>query len=352
MHALPWQLAAAGVSIHSGRSWAIMLFTADMRSQVFLNLNCWHRICASWLQFFVFGCALAFSTSAISKAEDSSSLAASATFMFREGQLVDQVAPAQMPFFEEVPVRLPAPSDANPPEQNTSCIVPFNGHLTPNPTAAISNATAALPQYLPEGMLPAITGPTGENHRAYAIGKPLEGTSWLAAPYSAGFFVGGIGGAMLVDNQLEQSIGGTFGLRFGVDYDHRWGLEKRFGFAEMGVFDVLEHQRQIVNLEMGDIDLLFYPWGDTRWRPYMSGGAGLSHFNYESDSGRRIDRLLFGLPFGMGVKYFWSEGISIRAELIDNLMLGAHELSTMNNISVAAGIEFRYSGLHLGRAKG
>jgi len=50
----------------------------------------------------------------------------------------------------------------------------------------------------------------------------------------------------------------------------------------------------------------------------------------------------------MGVKYFWHEGVAIRAEIVDNLMLGAHELSTMNNISIAAGVEFRYSGFHLG----
>lgn len=291
--------------------------------------------------------------SAISHAEEGTA------FSFHGGQLVDETLfPYQS---AEVPVRLPTPpeetpSDTSPAagdqaEQTASLFVPINERIAAFPTEALSSATSTLPQYLPEGMLPPITGHTSESHRAYAIGQPLDGTSWLAAPYSAGFFVGGIGGAMLIDNQLEQSIGGTFGLRFAVDYDHRWGLEKRFGFAQMSVFDVSQHDRQIVNLEMGDVDLLFYPWGDTRWRPYMSGGAGLSHFNYQSDTGRRIDRLLIGLPFGIGVKYFWSEGVAVRAEVLDNLMLGAHELSTMNNISLAAGVEFRYSGLHLGRKR-
>lgn len=270
---------------------------------------------------------------------------------FEGGQLVDrqpvywhqsaysqQPAAYYQPLPDENPERLPSPGGDN-------CYLPWN------PAAGIQQAKEAIPQYLPEGMLPPITGHTGEEHRAYEVGQPLQGTSWLAASHSAGMFLGAIGGTTLIDHQLEQGIGGTFGLRFGIDYDHRWGLEKRFGFATMDVFDVTQHQRQIVNLEMGDVDLLFYPWGDTRWRPYMSAGAGLSHFNFENDTGRRIDRLLIGLPFGIGVKYFWSEGVAVRMEMVDNLMLGAHELSTMNNISLAAGIEFRYSGFHLGKSK-
>ena len=55
------------------------------------------------------------------------------------------------------------------------------------------------------------------------------------------------------------------------------------------------------------------------------------------------------LPWGIGLKYFWSEGVALRIELVDNLMLGTHELSTMNNISLALGTEFRYSGFHWGK---
>jgi hypothetical protein len=313
---------------------------------------CWSDRLARWR--LVAGIGLAFLTTMgrPAGADEASSFAAPSVLSFQEGQLIDRVAPARASLSDERPEMLPAPTGDADADLAPSCAVQFQEYITTYPSRALSTASATLPQYLPEGMLPPITGHTSESHRAYAGGTPLEGTSWLAASHSAGFFIGGIGGATLIDDQLEQGVGGTFGLRFGVDYDHRWGIEKRFGFAEMNVFDVTHHQRQIVNLEMGDIDLLFYPWGDTRWRPYMSAGAGLSHFNYQSDTGRRIDRLLVGLPFGIGVKYFWSEGVAIRAELVDNLMLGAHELSTMNNISLAAGVEFRYSGLHLGRSKG
>jgi opacity protein-like surface antigen len=296
------------------------------------------------------GIAVSLAFCSIADGQEQSSFIAPSVLTFQEGQLVDQVLSTQGSATEELPARLP-PLNHAAEAQDAYCPYPIKDYMG-YPGKALSSATATIPQYLPEGLVPQITGPTSESHRAYAVGTPLQGTSWLAASHSAGFFVGGIGGAMLIDDRLEQSIGGTFGLRFGIDYDHRWGLEKRFCFAEMNVFDVSNHQRQIVNLEMGDLDLMFYPWGDTRWRPYISAGAGLSHFNYESDSGRRIDRLLIGLPFGIGVKYFWSEGVAVRAELVDNMMLGAHELSTMNNISLAAGVEFRYSGLFLRAHKG
>jgi hypothetical protein len=237
--------------------------------------------------------------------------------------------------FDPFPERLP------PPEAEAS---PWQRLPWPR-SGDIGQTVAKIPDYLPEGLVPPITGPTG----AYDIGQPLTGTSWLNSSHSAGMFLGTIGGATLIDNQLEQAIGGIFGLRFGIDYDHRWGLEKRFGFAQMNAYDLFQHQHQIVNMELGDVDLLFYPWGDTRWRPYMSMGGGLAHFQYQSDSGRKLDRLLLGLPWGIGLKYFWSEGVAFRIELVDNLMLGTHELSTMNNISLAFGTEFRYTGFHLGR---
>lgn len=204
-----------------------------------------------------------------------------------------------------------------------------------------------VPIPLPPGMIPALTGPTPEEERAFYIGEPLEEQSWLDTRHSAGPFMGIIGGATPIENRLDQGAGGLFGLRLGYDYDYRWGIEKRFGFAQMDVRDIHDHhRRQVINLELGDLDLLFYPWGDTRWRPYMMAGVGLAHFNFESETHRRIDRLLMGLPFGMGVKYFWHEGLSLRADLVDNLMLGAHEVSTMNNLSLALGAEFRYAGIH------
>ena len=33
-----------------------------------------------------------------------------------------------------------------------------------------------------------------------------------------------------------------------------------------------------------DLDLLYYPWGDTRWRPYLLLGLGTSQATYYEDS--------------------------------------------------------------------
>ena len=39
------------------------------------------------------------------------------------------------------------------------------------------------------------------------------------------------------------------------------------------------------------------------------------------------DAVFLGLPFGIGLKYFWNEGVAVRCEIVDNLMLGTREIS-------------------------
>lgn len=293
-------------------------------------------------RFVVIGLAICASLAACGPAwsTEADGLAPTTSFAFEEGHLIDSFERAG------VVTDFPATLEAN--EQHADVEPAASAASAWSSGAVIRRTVAVIPEYLPEGMIPIITGPTSDAHRATAAGRPLQGTSWLANSHSAGMFLGVIGGAALIDDHLEQSVGGLFGLRFGIDYDHRWGLEKRFGFAQMNVYDLIQHQRQIVSLELGDVDWMFYPWGDTLWRPYMSTGVGLAHFNYESETGRHIDRLLIGLPFGIGLKYFWNEGVAVRFEIVDNLMLGTREISTMNNLAVLLGIEFRYSGFHFG----
>ncbi|MEO8495776.1 MAG: hypothetical protein ABI614_11940, partial [Planctomycetota bacterium] len=187
-----------------------------------------------------------------------------------------------------------------------------------------------------------------DERRHSGLGEPLEETSWRSRAHSAGSFGGAIFGATSANDRLDPGYGGIFGLRFGWDYDHCWGLEKRFGFAQMDVYDLQRHLHQTVNLELGDVDLLFYPWGDSRWRPYMMLGAGLSHYTFQDDTGDRLSRVLLELPFGVGVKYLYSEGILCRLDVVDNLMIGGGGgVDTMNNLSLALGLEFRFDHLRL-----
>lgn len=199
---------------------------------------------------------------------------------------------------------------------------------------------------LPEGVFPPVTGKTPEAHRHMGLGQPLTGPlSWSALPHTAGFYIGGLDGAQSVNSHLTHQWGTTFGLRFGIDYDYHWGIEKRFGFASLETREAHTQLREQTELEFGDVDLYFYPWGDSRWRPYMLTGIGVSRYNHEDGQGH-LEKYLLTSPFGIGLKRLVGNGLNMRMEIADNLLIGRGNVGSMNNMSLSAGAEFRYHGLN------
>ena len=93
-----------------------------------------------------------------------------------------------------------------------------------------------------------------------------------------------------------------------------------------------------------DTSLLLYPWGDTRLRPFLSFGVGLAYFNFD-DIGGRQDKFVVDMPAGFGCKYYWNEGLTVRADITDNLVLAGQGLSTTNNASFTFGVEVRFGSL-------
>jgi hypothetical protein len=178
-------------------------------------------------------------------------------------------------------------------------------------------------------------------------GEPLVNASWLNRPYFAGFFLGGLEGDTLIAGEIDQSIGFFYGFRLGWDYDLYWGLETRLGFSELGLDFV--NDPTIVGLStdivIWDTSLVYYPWGDSRWRPFASLGIGLVDFDYlDEDALRRSDAVV-GIPLGFGLKYRHSDWITMRFEFMDNIALGERaDYETMNNLSLTGGLEFRFGG--------
>jgi hypothetical protein len=177
-------------------------------------------------------------------------------------------------------------------------------------------------------------------------GEPLINASWLNRPYYAGFFLGALEGDTLTE-EIDQSIGFFYGFRLGWDYDIYWGLETRLGFSELGLDFV--NNPTIVGLStdivIWDASLVYYPWGDSRWRPYLSLGIGLVDFDYlDEDALRRSDAVI-GIPLGIGLKYRHSDWITMRFDFNDNIALGERaDYETMNNLSLTYGLEFRFGG--------
>lgn len=172
-----------------------------------------------------------------------------------------------------------------------------------------------------------------------------DSPGWQARPFSTSYSLGAMDGEHLVRGRLDQGTGFLFSKRYGWDFAEHWGLEARLSEAGLPVIDMTGQMRTHTgHVLMADANLLLYPWGDTRLRPFLTVGSGLVDFNFDDVDGRK-NKLLVGLPAGIGCKYFWNEHLALRIDAQDNLALGGHGLSTTNNGSLTIGAEIRLGDL-------
>lgn len=176
-------------------------------------------------------------------------------------------------------------------------------------------------------------------------GEPMEGTSWLNRPWHVGFFLGAMNGDDVIDRQVDQHTAWYGGGRLGRDLDHYWGVEWRCGFSQPRVADInpapgIRHSQDA----MFDLDLLYYPWGDSRWRPYFLLGVGWAGFRFDDAQGTPIKDVTVTTPFGLGLKYCYRPQIALRLDVIDNLAFSSETVDTMHNVSVSFGVDFHFGG--------
>jgi len=160
-----------------------------------------------------------------------------------------------------------------------------------------------------------------------------------------GVFLGGVLMNDLVSNRVDQNDTAFMGLRLGFDFDHYWGLEGRYAFACPELIDgqgtpLPDHSRDY----FVDVSLVHYPFGDSRWRPYLSLGLGFQTFRFNDDLHHRMSESLFSVPLGTGIKYFYGPWVSLRFDLVDNIAVGNAHVSGMHNVSFLAGVEYRFGG--------
>ena len=174
-------------------------------------------------------------------------------------------------------------------------------------------------------------------------GLPMEGTSWLNRPYHVDWFSGTLVGDDLIAGRVAQDNQLFGGLRAGWDFDYYWGLEGRFGWADPNI----ELTDPLQNTSGGsyfisDVDLVYYPWGDSKIRPYLLGGMGLARIAFVDENERRYDTTLVTVPLGGGVQFRQKNWLAWRLEVLDNLSISADGVDTMHNISLTAGMELRF----------
>lgn len=174
-------------------------------------------------------------------------------------------------------------------------------------------------------------------------GLPLKGTSWLNRPYHFDLFLGPLLGDDLIENRVTQTNVMIGGFRLGWDFDYYWGAEWRYAWANPDAdFSDPELTRNDVELVISDVDLIYYPWGDSKVRPYFLLGGGITKLDFDDDQGVGQYTTLFTMPFGGGIRFRQHPWLAWRLEILDNLAFGAGDLATMNNISLTASMEMRF----------
>ncbi len=174
-------------------------------------------------------------------------------------------------------------------------------------------------------------------------GLPLDKTSWLNRPIHADWFIGPLLGDDLITDRVTQTNVLLGGFRLGFDFDHYWGAEWRFGWANPNAdFASPLAEANDVSYVVSDVDLMYYPWGDSKVRPYGLIGFGVTQLDFQDDVGLNLHTTLATLPFGAGIKFQHNPWMAWRLEALNNLAFGDDRVSTMNNISLTAGVEMRF----------
>ncbi|MCC6494097.1 MAG: outer membrane beta-barrel protein [Pirellulales bacterium] len=167
-------------------------------------------------------------------------------------------------------------------------------------------------------------------------------SSWLNRPYHVDWFAGPLISDDPVEGRVSQSNEILVGLRLGWDFDYYWGLQWRFGWADADIVESGGATPTSGTYFVGDVDLLYYPWGDTKVRPYFQLGLGGSQIGSIRSDGSGQEAWLLGMPFGLGVEFPQTRWLAWRLEVIDNLAFGSDGLDTMHNVSFTAGMEYRF----------
>jgi hypothetical protein len=182
--------------------------------------------------------------------------------------------------------------------------------------------------------------------RVPAHKQPMLRESWMFRPFNISIFEGALFATPPITPQFNTAVSYFTGFRVGWDFNTHFGGETRFGFSKVFLLDAGRNtQVGYQRIFYFDSNLLIYPWGDTRVRPFLSIGGGLADIMIVGNAGGVLHPGAFNLPFGGGIKYRLGSRVAFRADIRDNLTFsGSGGLRTLNNIEVVGGIEFHFGG--------
>lgn len=175
--------------------------------------------------------------------------------------------------------------------------------------------------------------------------------SWQRYPLYFEKFTGIINVNEPVHDLIHNGAGNLFGGRWGWDFARYAGVETRLGYVRATLKDPLaplipSHE----NFLFWDAELLIYPFGDTKWRPFAMLGMGLVDLGFIDDHGRNWHQDLITMPFSVGVKYRLDNHDALRFEVADNVIFGNNQggngQHVMHNVAVLFAFERRFGLPH------
>ena len=170
-------------------------------------------------------------------------------------------------------------------------------------------------------------------------GQPLMGTSWANRPFFVDGYTGALFGWNLTEN-LNQTHGTISGVRLGWDFEHFWGTQFGLGF---GSSDTDPDGREVA-IRLADVSVLYYPWGDSRWRPYTGMGLGVGKYSFLDENALSVDEFAMQIPVSLGVKYAFRPWCALRLDATNYFVLPANELKFINQLALTLGVEVRFGG--------
>jgi hypothetical protein len=258
----------------------------------------------------------------------------------------------------ELPEQDPQPSSGSirPPEE----MIVEPGPQSEAGVASLGNPSEAQPseaekprrrfwRWIPQGMIPYIGPRTPDEQKHRGLWEPIEAGGWRNQPFAITGFAGVTDGGALDRGHVDQRPSAYEGFNFSWDYDHYWGFEKRLGFGELSLTNSAHQPLSTGASITGEYRLMYYPLGNSRWRPFVTAGVGWSDFYFHDDQDIQHIDTVFTVPFGLGLKYLYKERLAFRADLIDEFTVGYGALSNFHYVALTIGLEFRYGKrlLHL-----
>jgi hypothetical protein len=182
--------------------------------------------------------------------------------------------------------------------------------------------------------------------RNAGMGVPLVGTSWLNRPYYFGIDLGTTWIAVPPQADITRDIDTYGGIYAGYDWDYYWGSE----FAiQRATPELINKNARDANrgdrLMLWTASMLYYPWGDTYYRPYWRCGIGEMEIDYPTDNGHRRDEGLWAFPIGIGIKYPVRRWLAARAEFADQIGVGNSGVAAQHDLTLTFALEWRF-GAH------